>query len=43
MVRPITGAESYFWGTGKSIKAIELPMYEKVSWRKIAITLSDRS
>jgi hypothetical protein len=39
MVWPITGAKSYVCETGKSIKAVELAVFQKGCWRKIPVTL----
>src|ERR1039458_6429069 len=38
MVRPITDAKSYVGETGKSMKAVELAVSRKGSWRKIPIS-----
>jgi hypothetical protein len=39
MVWSITGAESYVWDIGKSMKAAELPVFEDGCRRNISITL----
>jgi len=39
MVCPITGAESYVWEKGKSMKVNGLATSRKDYWRKIAIAL----
>jgi hypothetical protein len=41
MVWQITGAESYVWEKGKSMKVIGLAASWKNYWREIAISLID--
>jgi hypothetical protein len=36
MVWPITGAESYVWETGKSMKAVAMAVGQEDCWRNIA-------
>jgi hypothetical protein len=43
MVWPITAAKYYVCETGKSMNAEELAEFQKISWRKISITLRTRA